>query len=221
MCTGKCSKFIGISLYPLALLSIICNIFLFFPDFQTTYSKEAAEGLYRLTDEIKYMGGVVGGGILVLIPAIHIHSTGSQGCCANRCGVSSSRMFLSIIFAAVGVAGALYSGTIAVVGLIRGPVCSVEDGTWSRPFLNSTASYLGDSDLWDICKEPENIVEFNIGLSSALLVAACLELLLCGFQVLNGLFGCICGTCSHKEDQYLLPNTYQSSVTFSKCGSVQ
>ncbi|KTF72225.1 hypothetical protein cypCar_00044957 [Cyprinus carpio] len=169
---GKCSQFIGISLYPLALLSIICNIFLFFPDFQTIYSKEETEGLYRLTDEVKYMGGVVGGGIM---------------------------MFLSIIFAAVGVVGALYSGTIAVVGLIRGPVCSVEDGTWSRPFLNSTTSYLGDSDLWDICKEPENIVEFNIGLFSALLVAACLELLLCIFQVLNGLFGCICGTCSHKE----------------------
>lgn len=65
MCTGKCAKFIGISLYPLALLSIICNIFLFFPDFQITYSKEDAEGFYRLTDEIKYMGGVVGGGILV------------------------------------------------------------------------------------------------------------------------------------------------------------
>uniref|UniRef100_A0A673G5Z7 Transmembrane 4 L6 family member 5-like n=1 Tax=Sinocyclocheilus rhinocerous TaxID=307959 RepID=A0A673G5Z7_9TELE len=188
MCTGKCSKFIGICLYPLALLSIICNIFLFFPDFQTIYSKEEAEGLYRLTDEIKYMGGVVGGGILVLIPAIHIHSTGRQGCCSNRCGVSFSRMFLSIIFAAVGVAGALYSGIIAVVGLIRGPVCMYEN-----------ECYLGNSETWETCEEPENIVVFNIALFSALLVAACLELLLCGFQVLNGLFGCICGTCNHKE----------------------
>ncbi|KTG38314.1 hypothetical protein cypCar_00016683 [Cyprinus carpio] len=152
MCTGKCSKFIAICLYPLALLSIICNIFLFFPDFQTIYSKKEAEGLHRLTDEIKYMGGV-GGGILVLIPAIHIHSTGRQGCCAKRCGKS-----------------------------------------FSNP-----ESYLGNSDIWDICEEPENIVVFNIGLFSALLVAACLELLLCGFQVLNGLFGCICGTCNHKE----------------------
>lgn len=63
----------------------------------------------------------------------------------------------------------------------------------------SPESYLGNSDIWDICEEPENIVVFNIGLFSALLVAACLELLLCGFQVLNGLFGCICGTCNHKE----------------------
>ncbi|XP_052456770.1 transmembrane 4 L6 family member 5-like [Carassius gibelio] len=194
MCTGKCSKGIGICLYPLALVSIFCNILLFFPDFETSYSKMEAEGLYRLTDEIKYMGGVVGGGVLVLIPAIHIHSTGRQGCCANRCG-----MFLSIIFAAVGVAGALYSGTIAGVGLIRGPVCRFNDTTWSRPFLNSTESYLGNSDMWDICEEPKDIVLFNIGLFSALLVAACLELLLCGFQVINGLFGCICGTCNHKE----------------------
>ncbi|XDV18470.1 hypothetical protein PO909_024162 [Leuciscus waleckii] len=188
MCTGKCAKFIGISLYPLALLSIICNIFLFFPDLKTIYSKEEAEGLYRLTDEIIYMGGVV------LIPAIHIHSTGRQGCCSNRCG-----MFLSIIFAAIGVVGALYSGIIAVFALINGPVCLTEDDQWSRPFMNSTENYLGNSEIWDTCKEPKNVVEFNIGLFVALLVAACLELLLCGFQVLNGLFGCICGTCNRKE----------------------
>uniref|UniRef100_A0A8C2ICV4 Uncharacterized protein n=1 Tax=Cyprinus carpio TaxID=7962 RepID=A0A8C2ICV4_CYPCA len=175
MCTGKCSKFIAICLYPLALLSIICNIFLFFPDFQTIYSKKEAEGLHRLTDEIKYMGGVVGGGILVLIPAIHIHSTGRQGCC----------MFLSIIFAAVGVAGALYSGTIAAVGLIHGKVVFRNEHLVEKIIERN--------------REPENIVVFNIGLFSALLVAACLELLLCGFQVLNGLFGCICGTCNHKE----------------------
>ncbi len=75
----------------------------------------------------------------------------------------------------------------------------------------STESYLGDSDLWDICEEPENIVQFNIGLFSALLVAACLELLLCGFQVFNGLFGCICGTCGHKE-----VCTLDTKVTISK-----
>ncbi|NP_001106811.1 uncharacterized protein isoform X1 [Danio rerio] len=195
MCTGKCAKFIGISLYPLALVSILSNIFLFFPDFKTDYAVEDADGEYRLTDEIKYMGGVVGGGILVLIPAIHIHSTGRQGCCANRCG-----MFLSIIFAAIGVVGAFYSGAVAVVALLKGPVCRIDNGQWTRPFHNSTENYLGNSDTWTICEEPENIVEFNLGLFAILLVAACLELLLCGFQVFNGLFGCICGTCNRKEE---------------------
>jgi len=64
----------------------------------------------------------------------------------------------------------------------------------------STENYIGNSDIWDTCEKPENVVEFNISLFVTLLVAACLELLLCGFQVLNGLFGCICGTCNHKEE---------------------
>ncbi|XP_057192666.1 transmembrane 4 L6 family member 5 [Triplophysa rosa] len=196
MCTGKCSTFIGISLYPLAILSIICNIVLFFPDLKSTYAKLDADGLYRLTDEVKYMGGVIGGGILVLIPAIHIHSTGKKGCCANRCG-----MFLSILFAAIGVVGALYSIAVAAVGLINGPVCMTPNGSWGRPFINISESYLSDSKIWDWCRDPKNVVEFNIGLFSALLVAGCLELLLCGFQVINGLFGCICGTCNNKEGQ--------------------
>lgn len=53
-----------------------------------------------------------------------------------------------------------------------------------------------DSELWDICKEPEDIVVFNLSLFSILGLAACLEVLLCAFQVFNGLFGCICGTCN-------------------------
>lgn len=65
MCTGKCATFIGITLYPLAILSIICNIVLFFPNMKTIYAEQDSDGLYRLTDEVKYMGGVIGGGILV------------------------------------------------------------------------------------------------------------------------------------------------------------
>lgn len=60
MCTGKCSRFIAVALYPLVLLSIICNIVLFFPDGDTKYVKDG-----HITEEVKYMGGVVGGGIMV------------------------------------------------------------------------------------------------------------------------------------------------------------
>ncbi|TRY99984.1 hypothetical protein DNTS_033754 [Danionella cerebrum] len=194
MCTGKCAKFIGISLYPLAVVSVISNIFLFFPDFKTVYSAEDSQGLYRLTDEIKYMGGLLGGGILVLLPAIHIHSTGRKGCCGNRCG-----MCLSILFASLGVIGATYSGAVALVALLHGPVCKVVGGDWERPFYNYTEKYLENPDIWSVCEEPANIVEFNLGLFAILLVTACLELLLCVSQLINGLFGCICGTCNHKE----------------------
>lgn len=63
----------------------------------------------------------------------------------------------------------------------------------------STGSYLGDRTTWDVCIIPENVVEFNVGLFSTLLVAACVELVLCLIQMVNGLFGCICGTCGSKE----------------------
>ncbi|XP_029311210.1 transmembrane 4 L6 family member 5 [Cottoperca gobio] len=205
MCTGACSKFIAIPLYVLAAVSILCNILLFFPDFETKYASEDKEGAERITAEVKYMSGLVGGGILVLIPAIHIHLTSATNCCANRCG-----MFLSIGFAALGVVGAMYSLSVASLGLANGPTCfwSNKDNIfprWGMPFANSNGSYLADKEMWDWCKLPENVVEFNVGLFSTLLVAACFELILCLFQMVNGLFGCICGTCSGKEVCKLTP----------------
>lgn len=60
MCPGKCSRFIALALYPLALLSIALNIGLFFPDGDIQYTRDG-----RITEEVKYMGGVIGGGIMV------------------------------------------------------------------------------------------------------------------------------------------------------------
>lgn len=140
------------------------------------------------------MGGLIGGGIMVLIPAIHIHLTSADKCCANRCG-----MFLSIGFAAAGVVGAIYSLSVAAVGLANGPTCLYNDQgkeIWGTPFKSSNGSYLSDSKLWDTCLEPDGVVGFNVALFSTLLVAAGLELVLCLFQMVNGLFGCLCGTCS-------------------------
>ncbi|XP_023653353.1 transmembrane 4 L6 family member 5-like [Paramormyrops kingsleyae] len=200
MCTGKCAKCIGVMLYPLALISIVCNIILFFPDWKTKYAEDERDGLgSRITEEVKYMAGVIGGGIMVLIPAIHIHLTGKQGCCANRCG-----MFLSIGFAAVGVVGGLYCFAVSIVGLINGPMCYyMIPGTlkfqWGTPFVNSTESYLTDQEMWNICLEPKDVVQFNVGLFSTMLIAGGLEIVLCTIQVVNGLFGCLCGTCNKNQ----------------------
>uniref|UniRef100_A0A3Q0QUR1 Transmembrane 4 L six family member 21a n=1 Tax=Amphilophus citrinellus TaxID=61819 RepID=A0A3Q0QUR1_AMPCI len=187
MCTGKCSRFIAVSLYPLALISIICNIVLFFPDADTSYAKDG-----HITEEVKYMGGLVGGGVMVLLPALYIHLTGKQGCCGNRCG-----MFLSIAFAAVGVAGALYSLVVAALGLQNGPLCKTVL-LWTTPFKERTGgyNYLSDNKLWGLCTEPKNIVQFNIGLFGTLLATSCLQAILCAIQMINGLFGCLCGTCN-------------------------
>ncbi|KAG9351710.1 hypothetical protein JZ751_022961, partial [Albula glossodonta] len=128
----------------------------------------------------------------VLIPAIHIHLTGKQGCCANRCG-----MFLSIAFAAVGVVGALYSFIVATLGLVNGPTCNFMGISWIAPFRHGHEgkNYLEHNDLWKLCIAPKNVVEFNLALFSILLVVSGMELVLCGIQMINGLFGCLCGTC--------------------------
>lgn len=60
MCTGQCSRIIAIALYPLVLISITCNIVLFFPDGDPKYTRDD-----HITEEVKYMGGVIGGGLLV------------------------------------------------------------------------------------------------------------------------------------------------------------
>nr|XP_046266119.1 transmembrane 4 L6 family member 5-like [Scatophagus argus] len=189
MCTGKCSRCISVTLYPLVLLSIVCNIVLFFPGWDVKYAKGG-----HITEEVRYMGGLVGGGLVVLVSALYISLTGKRGCCANRCG-----MFLSVVFAAMGVAGALYSFTVALLGTVNGPLCK-DNGTWITPFKNSNSSYLSDSKLWAACKEPKNVVQFNIGLFMTLMAASCLQVLLCAAQMINGLCGCLCGTCNSKEE---------------------
>lgn len=60
MCTGRCSLCIATSLYPLAVISIICNIVLFFPGGEVKYAQDG-----HITEEVKYMGGLVGGGLMV------------------------------------------------------------------------------------------------------------------------------------------------------------
>ncbi|KAM3924918.1 transmembrane 4 L6 family member 4-like [Leptodactylus fuscus] len=196
MCTGKCAKFIGISLYPLCVLSIIANVIQFFPGWETEPVSNPGE---QMTPEVIYLGGIIGGGILVLIPAIHIQATGREGCCNNRCG-----MFLSIIFAVIGVAGSLYGFVVSVVGMVKGPQCQYLTGqnttSWGRPFDSnltefSDKNYLFHQDLWDVCTYPKDVVVFNIIFFSIVLGSTGISLILCTIQVINGLFGCLCGTC--------------------------
>ncbi|KAL3043006.1 hypothetical protein OYC64_020842 [Pagothenia borchgrevinki] len=188
MCTAKCSKCIAFSLYAFVFISILCNIVLFFPAGSVKFAKEG-----HITEEVKYMGGLLGGGIMVLISSIYINFTGENGCCGNRFG-----MFLSIAFAAVGVAGALYSFTVAMVGLGSGPLCYA-GGKWTTPFKHSNTSYLANSSLWAKCEEPKNVVQFNVGLFLTLMATSCLQGLLCAVQMINGLAGCLFGACNEKK----------------------
>ncbi|XP_037323766.1 transmembrane 4 L6 family member 1-like [Pungitius pungitius] len=206
MCSRSCSRWIGVSLYPLVLTSIICNIVLFFPGWDVKYAKEG-----HITQEVQYFGGIVGGGLMMLIPAIYFHLAAENGCCGIRSG-----MFLPILLAAAGAAGGVYSFVVALLGVYNGPFCGVFGGIWTRPFQKSYFIYLINHTLWAICSEPENVVQFNTGLFCTLMATSCVQVLLCAIQMLNGLVGCLRGACNNKAFYHVNynPNIFIAFLCF-------
>ncbi|PIO36930.1 hypothetical protein AB205_0194110 [Aquarana catesbeiana] len=63
----------------------------------------------------------------------------------------------------------------------------------------SDDNYLFNTNIWSTCVYPEGVVAFNVVLFSLVLFASGISLILCTIQVLNGLFGCLCGTCRDKN----------------------
>ncbi|XP_054830222.1 transmembrane 4 L6 family member 1-like [Eublepharis macularius] len=189
MCTGRCSRCIGIALFPLSICAIVSNLLLYFPNGQVLDAD-------RITDLVWFFHGILGAGILILLPAFMMLGAGGEGCCANRCG-----MLLSVLFAALGASGGVYCMIISSLGLINGPLCDIGDEVYTYPFRNNTFmdNYLFNQTTWSICKKPENIILWNVVLFSLLLAIGTLEAVLCFIQVVNGLIGFLCGTCLRKR----------------------
>ncbi|XP_078513096.1 transmembrane 4 L6 family member 5-like isoform X2 [Lissotriton helveticus] len=190
MCTGRCSRAIGAVLFPLGVCATIANLLLFFPNGQILETD-------HITDLVWFFGGIGGAGLLVFIPAFMMLCAGGEGCCANRCG-----MLLSVILSAVGALGGIYCMIISSLGLIGGPLCDTGDGHYIYPFRNSSTwedTYLFNQTLWSICVAPVNVILWNIVLFSILLGISTIEAVLCLVQMINGLLGCLCGTCMRKR----------------------
>ncbi|XP_067409997.1 transmembrane 4 L6 family member 4 [Emydura macquarii macquarii] len=190
MCSGGCAKCLGIVLIPLAVLCTLANILLFFPGGKVANNNE------NITDEVWYFGGILGSGVLMIFPALvflGLKNNDCCGCCGNESCGKRFAMFTSIIFAAVGVLGAGYCFIVSAVALNKGPKCNT--GTlWKYPFDNG--NYLSNTTMWDECKSPTDIVPWNLTLFSLLLIMSGIQAVLCAIQVVNGLFGTICGDCT-------------------------
>ncbi|XP_060933823.1 transmembrane 4 L6 family member 4 [Limanda limanda] len=195
MCSGSFAKCLGISLIPLAIVCVLCNILLFFP---------SGESVDRdnITDEVWYFGGLLGSGVLMIFPALvflGLKNNDCCGCCGNESCGRRFAMLSSMLFAAVGVLGAGYSVIVSSVALSHGPKClTVANATsntthWAYPFSNG--DYLSKTDLWSLCLQPEGVVSWHLSLFSVLLVMGLIQAVLCAVQVLNGLLGALCGGC--------------------------
>lgn len=65
MCSGGFAKCLGITLMPLSIVCVLCNILLFFPGGKSVESE-------HITDEVWYFGGILGSGVFVSITLCNI-----------------------------------------------------------------------------------------------------------------------------------------------------
>ncbi|XP_031715560.1 transmembrane 4 L6 family member 4 [Anarrhichthys ocellatus] len=192
MCSGGFAKCLGISLMPLSIVCVLCNILLFFPGGKAVESE-------HITDEVLYCGGILGSGVLMIFPALvflGLKNNDCCGCCGNESCGRRFAMLTSILFAAVGVVGAGYSVIVSAVAINHGPEClvNITGMQWDYPFSNG--DYLSNKTAWTtVCLEPPGVVSWHLSLFSVLLVMGLIQIALCAVQVVNGLLGCLCGDC--------------------------
>ncbi|XP_069377615.1 transmembrane 4 L6 family member 4 isoform X1 [Paralichthys olivaceus] len=191
MCSGSFAKCLGITLIPLLIVCVLCNILLFFPGGKSVESD-------HITTEVWYFGGILGSGVLMIFPALvflGLKNNDCCGCCGNESCGQRFAMLTSILFAAVGVLGAGYSVIVSAVAINHGPLCLVNTtvALWEYPF--SDGDYLSNKDIWSLCLEPVGVVSWHLSLFSVLLVMGLIQAALCAVQVVNGLLGALCGGC--------------------------
>ncbi|VTJ87449.1 Hypothetical predicted protein, partial [Marmota monax] len=88
----------------------------------------------------------------------------------------------SFSFSALGMLGAIYCLFVSAAGLRMGPKCS-KNAKWAYHLQESSGAYLSNHEYWNLCEKPPNVVPWNVTLFSLLMVASCLEILLCSIHL--------------------------------------
>ncbi|XP_057697392.1 transmembrane 4 L6 family member 4-like [Corythoichthys intestinalis] len=204
MCSGGFARCLGISLMPLVVGCVLCNILLFFPGGNVVDSE-------NITKQVWYFGGILGSGVLVIFPALVFlcqKNNDCFGCCGRESCGRRFTMLSSILFAAVvGLLGAGYSVIISALAIKHGPKCEVKAGSattgdattasattdnptkWEYPFEDG--AYVTDSTIWSKCTAPVGVVPWHLSLFSVLLVMGSIQLVLCAVPVIKGLLSAL------------------------------
>ncbi|KAJ7995093.1 hypothetical protein DPEC_G00240990 [Dallia pectoralis] len=187
----SCSRCIGGSLISLAVVCILANGLLLFPDLQARYMLEG-----HVTREARLGTGLWASGLLIVIVSRgFIIGSSKKGQCAFRI-----EMLSQVGYSCVALAAAAFSCLVSATGLVQGPLC-LHNGTqglaWDvplKPLTRGDPIYLYDKKLWAYtCVEPRNIVQWNVALFCVLMAASGLEALLCVLHAINAIAGLIFG----------------------------
>uniref|UniRef100_A0A3Q4AD97 Uncharacterized protein n=1 Tax=Mola mola TaxID=94237 RepID=A0A3Q4AD97_MOLML len=199
-CSVGFARSLGLALLPLALCCMLANLLLLFPMGETIYVQQD-----HLASYIWYFGGLGGGGLLMLVPAIVFITLGKCNCCWNEslmnhvCVCVALQMCGSALAAVVGLLGSGYCFVISGFTLWQGPQCYTNFG-WVYPFADQGGRYLLQPETWSQCNQPVHIVEWNVTLLCVLLGLAVLEFIICLLQLGNGLVNAVCRPCCYKQE---------------------
>ncbi|XP_058494320.1 transmembrane 4 L6 family member 18 [Solea solea] len=192
-CSVGFARSLGLALLPLALCCILANLLLLFPMGEISYIQQD-----RLDSYIWYFGGLGGGGLLMLVPAVVFITLGKCSCCWNE----SLMMCGSVLAAVVGLVGSGYCFVMSGFALLQGPQCFTANG-WSHPFANQGGRYLLQPETWSLCLQPHHIIEWNVTLLCVLLGLAVMEFIICLLQLGNGVVNAVCRPCCYKQEYRL------------------
>ncbi|KAJ6669435.1 hypothetical protein lerEdw1_008244 [Lerista edwardsae] len=214
MCFGRSIRCIGFALLILALLCIVANILLYFPNGETKYAAYNQLGKY-----VGYLHGIIGGGILVsskqllyfthpsmsvLVPAFMFIGLEYDPC--NRCFVHehygrNCSLLASIVAACIGIIGAAYCFIVSALALANRPYCySRVENICCHPNAGPAGGYVIQHSSWPLCPEQIRIVKWNVTLFAILLTLSGIELILCIVQIISSCVGGVWTICYGRKE---------------------
>ncbi|XP_029374084.1 transmembrane 4 L6 family member 1 isoform X2 [Echeneis naucrates] len=192
MCVSRCLLCVGVSLFPMAIICMLSNMLLLFPELDIHFLLEG-----HVTREATWATGLWGSGFLVLMGArAFVQSSRTKGCCAFR-----SQMLSQVLYSCMSLLASGCCCLVSATGLTQGPLClyNLSNGTamWGvplRPLSERQLGYLYNRTLWSgVCLQPRAVVQWNVVLFSVMGVSSALQTILCTANILNALLGLILG----------------------------
>uniref|UniRef100_A0AAZ1X7W9 Uncharacterized protein n=1 Tax=Oreochromis aureus TaxID=47969 RepID=A0AAZ1X7W9_OREAU len=167
MCVSRCLRCVGVSLVPMAIVCILCNILLLVPELKIQFLLDG-----HVTREATWATGLWGSGFLVSV-------------CCQSYHDSLLQMLCQLLYSCLCLLSAASCCLVSATGLSQGPRCLYNDSsgpTWGH------SGYLFNRTLWSgVCLEPSSVVQWNLVLFSVMGTVSGLQTVLCGANILNSI----------------------------------